>query len=50
MKETHWILLVDGEFHVWGCALCRKKISSHWDTPDYNYCPYCGVKVHGKED
>ena len=43
-KETDWILIEDGDFHAWGCRECWKRLSNHWNPPDYKYCPYCGAE------
>jgi DNA-directed RNA polymerase subunit RPC12/RpoP len=49
-KETDWILMEDGDFHVWGCRECWKRLSSHWEKPDYKYCPYCGAERVSKDE
>lgn len=49
-KETDWILMEDGDFHVWGCRECLKRLSSHWEEPKYKYCPYCGAERVSKDE
>lgn len=49
-KETDWILMEEGNFHVWGCRECLKRLSSHWEKPNYKYCPYCGAERVSKDE
>lgn len=49
-QETDWILIKDGNFHVWGCRACNVALSCHWEPPAYKFCPFCGAeRIHKNE-
>lgn len=47
VRHGRW-KMVEGELSFWDmCSVCGRKILHR--TPYYDFCPYCGAKMDGKD-
>lgn len=39
-----------GDRDIWICTACDNDIITDGETPDYKFCPYCGIPIKVRSD